>query len=53
MSLIIQYKNKKLQKQLTVPKELFKNFGQIARKINQRIDDLKAADNPEVVQIWR
>jgi len=32
----ISYKNRKLEKQLTDPKEMTKSFGQLARKVNQR-----------------
>jgi len=38
--LIVHYKNKKLKKQLTDSKELVKNYGRFARKINQRIADI-------------
>ncbi len=41
----ITFKSRKLQKQLTNPKELAKNFGRLARKINQRINELVAAEN--------
>ncbi len=41
----IQYRSRKLEKQLTDPKELLKSFGQLARKVNQRLKDLAAADH--------
>jgi proteic killer suppression protein len=41
----ISYKNKKLEKQLTDPIAMIKTFGQLAKKINQRIKDLSAAEN--------
>lgn len=40
----ISYKTKKLEKQLTNPRDLAKTFGQLARKINQRLGELKAAE---------
>ena len=33
----ISYKNRKLEKQLTDPREMAKSFGQLARKVNQRL----------------
>jgi plasmid maintenance system killer protein len=41
----ISYKSRKLEKQLTDPKEMSKSFGQLARKVNQRLKDLTDADN--------
>ena len=46
----IAYQSKKLKKQLTQPKELIKSFGQMARKVNQRIEELKAATTLSVMQ---
>lgn len=46
----ISYKNKKLEKQLTDPREMAKSFGQIARKINQRLKDLADADNLAIMR---
>ena len=40
----ISYKNRKLEKQLTDPREMVKCFGQLARKVNQRLKDLTDAD---------
>lgn len=48
--MLIRYKTKKLEKRLTDPKELNKNFGQLAKKINQRISQLKAADNLSIMR---
>ncbi|WNB17547.1 type II toxin-antitoxin system RelE/ParE family toxin [Marivirga arenosa] len=48
--MLINYKTKKLQKQLTDPKQLNKHYGQLARKINQRLKMLKAADNLAVMK---
>jgi proteic killer suppression protein len=41
----ISYKSHKLEKHLTNPKEMVKSFGQLARKVNQRLKDLTDADN--------
>lgn len=41
----ISYKSRKLERQLTDPKEMVKSFGQLARKVNQRLKDLGDADN--------
>ncbi len=41
----ISYKSRKLEKQLTDPKEMARSFGQLARKVKQRLMDLKGADN--------
>lgn len=46
----ISYKNKKLEKQLTEPKELQKKFGELARKIKQRLQELSAAENLAVMR---
>lgn len=46
----ISYKNRKLEKQLTDPKEMFKSFGQLARKVNQRLKDLADVDNLAVMR---
>ena len=41
----ITFKSKKLKRQLTQPKELNKSFGQMAKKISQRIEEFKAAES--------
>ncbi len=41
----ISFKSRKLEKQLTDPKQMVKSFGQLARKVNQRLKELTAADN--------
>jgi proteic killer suppression protein len=41
----ISYRSRKLEKQLTDPKEMVKSFGQMAIKIKQRLKNLKDADN--------
>jgi len=46
----INFKSKKLEKQLCIPKEMQKAFGQRARKVNQRMKELKAADNLAVMR---
>lgn len=46
----ISYKSRKLEKQLTDPKEMAKSFGQLARKLNQRIKDLSEADNLAIMR---
>lgn len=46
----INFKSKKLEKQLTIAKEMQKTFGQMAKKLNQRMKELKAADNLAVMR---
>lgn len=46
----INFKTNKLKKQLTIPKEMAKAFGQVSKMINQRMKELKAADNLEVMR---
>jgi proteic killer suppression protein len=46
----ISYRNKKLEKQLTDPKEMVKSFGQLARKVNQRLKDLGDADDLSIMR---
>ncbi len=46
----IRYKSRKLEKQLTDPKEMAKSFGQLARKVNQRLKDLNDADNLAIMR---
>lgn len=46
----ILYKTKKLEKQLTNPKDIKKTFGNSAKRVNQRIKDLKAAETLEVMR---
>jgi len=41
----INYKSRKLEKQLTDPREMVKSFGQLAIKIKARLKNLKDADN--------
>lgn len=45
----IKYKNRKLENQLTLPKEIIKSFGQFAVKINQRLKELSDADNLAII----
>nr|MBS0038298.1 hypothetical protein [Saprospiraceae bacterium] len=35
---------------MTVPKELVKTFGQLARKVNQRLKELEAVDNLAIMK---
>lgn len=46
----ISYKTKKLEKQLTDPRLLVKSFGELARKVNQRIKELTDADDLAVLR---
>lgn len=46
----ISFKSRKLEKQLTDPKEMAKSFGQLARKVNQRLKDLTDADNLAIIK---
>ncbi|NGZ43688.1 killer suppression protein HigA [Cytophagaceae bacterium 50C-KIRBA] len=46
----ILYKSRKLEKQLTDPKEMAKSFGHLARQLNQRLKDLAAAENLAVMR---
>ena len=46
----ISYKSRKLEKQLTDPREMAKSFGQLARKVNQRLKDLTDADNLAIMR---
>ncbi len=46
----ISFKTKKLEKQLTDPKEMSKSFGQLGRKVNQRLKDLTDADNLAIMR---
>jgi len=46
----ISYKNRKLEKQLTDPKEMVKSFGKLAVKIKMRLKNLKDADNLAIMR---
>lgn len=41
----LHYKSRKLEKTLTDDKQLCKSYGTLAKKIKQRINQLKSADN--------
>lgn len=41
----ISFKSKKLKKQLTDPSEIMKTYGAMAKKVNQRMKELKAVEN--------
>lgn len=45
----LSYKSKKLEQSLTEDKSLIKNYGALAKKIKQRIGQLKAADELSIV----
>ena len=45
----LSYKNKKLEQSITDDKSLIKSYGTLAKKIKQRIGQLKAADNLSVI----
>jgi len=45
----ITYKNNKLEKSLTIDKELIKTYGELAKKIKQRINQLTEADNLSII----
>ena len=47
----VYYKTSKLKKQLTKPRELSKTYGQLARKINQRLNDLKSAETLSIMRL--
>ena len=46
----LSYKTRKLEKQLTDPKEMAKAFGQLARKVNQRVKELADADTLAIMR---
>lgn len=46
----LSYKTRKLEKQLTNPKELAKAFGQLARKVNQRVRELTDANTLAIMR---
>lgn len=46
----ISYKTNKLEKQLTRPRDLVKAYGQLAKKINQRLGELKAAESMAIMR---
>tara|TARA_R110000737_G_C14403761_1_gene454686 strand:+ start:336 stop:668 length:333 start_codon:yes stop_codon:yes gene_type:complete len=48
---VVCYKTNKLEKQLTNPRELGKTYGQLARKINQRLNDLKSAETLSIMRL--
>lgn len=46
----ILFRNKRLEKQLTEPKEVVRHFGTMAKKAMQRMEELKAAENLNVMR---
>lgn len=47
--MVIHYQTRKLEKALTNPKELSKHYGKLAKKISQRLAELRAADTLAVM----
>lgn len=45
----INYKNKKLEKSLTIPKEMLKKYGNLAKRTKQRMDEFAASKNLAVL----
>ena len=45
----LTYKNNKLEKSLSTDKGLSKNYGRLAKKIKQRINQLISADNLQII----
>ncbi|HKK60769.1 MAG TPA: hypothetical protein VJ937_14910, partial [Salinivirga sp.] len=41
----VSYKSNKLEKQLTKAREMQKEFGTMAKKVNQRMKEIEASDN--------
>jgi len=46
----IVFKSNKLKKSLTIPKQIVKSYGNRAKKVSQRMDELKAAGNLSVMK---
>jgi plasmid maintenance system killer protein len=46
----VSYANAKLKKRLTEPKSLYQTYGQLARKLNQRISELNTVENLEIMR---
>ncbi|MBV6473969.1 MAG: hypothetical protein JPMHGGIA_02267 [Saprospiraceae bacterium] len=46
----ISFKSRKLERQLTEPKEMVKAFGKLARKVNQRLKELADANNLAIMR---
>jgi proteic killer suppression protein len=47
----ITFKSSKLEKQLTIPKEIQKSFGDRAKKVSQRMAELRASQNLFIVSL--
>ncbi len=45
----IEFRTNKLKKQLSIPAEIKKAFGTNAKKVTQRMDDMQAASNLEIL----
>ena len=48
----ITFSSNKLEKQLTNPRDRAKAFGQIARKVSQRYEELKSSDALSVMRLF-
>lgn len=46
----ISYKTRKIEKQLTNPKERVKSFGKLANKVIQRLEELANVDNLAIMK---
>lgn len=46
----IKYSSNKLEKSVSSPNEIFKNYGTRAKKVKQRLEELKAAANLEILK---
>ena len=46
----INYRPKKINKTVEYPKSIAKNYGSMAKKVKQRLEELKAAENLEVIR---
>lgn len=46
----LSYRTRKLEKQLTDPRLLVKSFGELARKVNQRMKELSDAENLAILR---
>ena len=46
------FKNNKLKKSLTLDKEIFKSYGDIARKVKQRISEIGSFETLADLDLW-
>lgn len=47
----IEYKSNKLAKSVESPRAIKQNYGTRAKKVNQRLQELKAADNLDAIRL--